>query len=72
MLAQLCCHTVVPSFPVPSVCYFVYIVDRKGPTPGRVPLDLTNPPVGVMSACDHNDLIFEEGELLGTDRSAVH
>ncbi|TNN43847.1 hypothetical protein EYF80_045941 [Liparis tanakae] len=30
------------------------------------------PAVGVMSGRDHDDLIFEEGELLGADRSEVH
>lgn len=31
----------------------------------------TYPPVGVTSGRDHNDLIFEKGELLRTNRSAI-
>lgn len=32
----------------------------------------TYPPVGVTRGCDHDDLILVEGELLWSDRSAVH
>lgn len=56
----------------PSVRQFVYIVDREGAAPGWFPFYVANPPVGVISGRDHNDFIFEKGELLRADCSAVH
>lgn len=65
-------HTVLEYFHFPLVRQFVDVVDRKSPVPGWITFYVTNPPVGVISGCDHNDLIFEKGQLFGTDGSAVH
>lgn len=43
---------------------FLDIVDPKSPASGQVSFYVANPPVGVSTGCDDDDLVLVEGQLL--------